>query len=44
MPFVAWRDFAKEYQPRWSSIYVVQDPQAVMFARRLRIGFLVCPS
>ena len=26
MPFVVWRDFARERQPLWSSIYLVRVP------------------
>jgi hypothetical protein len=37
MPLLVWKCFAKEYQPRWSSIYRVQDLQGVIFARQLRI-------
>jgi hypothetical protein len=43
MLFVGWRDFAKEYQRRWFSIYLVPDLQDVIFARELQIWFLVCP-
>jgi hypothetical protein len=35
MLFVVWRDFAKERQPQWSSIYLVRDPQGVIFAGKL---------
>jgi len=37
MPFVVWRDFAKEYQPQGSSIYLARDLQDAVFARKLRI-------
>jgi hypothetical protein len=35
MSFVAWRHFAKERQRQWSSIYLVRDPQGVIFAGKL---------
>lgn len=37
MLFLVWRDFAKEHQRQWSSIYLVRGPQGVIFARKLRI-------
>jgi DNA-binding response OmpR family regulator len=35
--FVGWRYFAKERQLQWSWIYLVRDPQGVIYARKLRI-------
>jgi PleD family two-component response regulator len=37
MPLVVWRDFAKDCQPQWCSIYLVRDLQDAIFARKLRI-------